>query len=228
MALSLALSVLVTRCRQRARRENDDSISPAEWKSLISELYGEMHAAVVDTGSRYFAQTATIVANGSASYALPSDHRETFEVARVLDSAGTRAPLDEIMFQERDLFIGQTGDAVAYEIEGATIILYPKPSTGSYAHVYCPQPTDLSAAADATSVDVITSDGLSFLLWGVSVLARDKEESDLIAAIKHRDDAKDRLIAWASKHRSALRNRRPVAPDSDMTDYDPADWRFRH
>jgi len=224
MAYTLALSVAVQRARQRARREGDDAISAAESKALMSEVYAELVSVFHDVGNRYFAAEQSITANGAASYALTSDHRDTFAVDRVLDTAGRRTALDLIMFQERNLYVGQTGDAVAYELEGANLILYPKPSTGSYKHVYQPQPTDLSSAADSTSVDFVTSDGLAFALWAFALLARDKEESELLSAVRFRDEAKDRLTAWAVQHRTPLAPRRPIVRNAITSDVEPNDW----
>lgn len=224
MAYTLALSVAAQRARQRARREGDDAISAAETKALLAEVYAELVSAVHDVGNRYFASEQSIPATGAASYALPADHRDTFAVDRVIDTAGRRASLDVLMFQERNLYVGSTGDAVAYELEGATLILYPKPSSGTYKHVYQPQPTDLAAAADSTSVDFVTSDGLAFALWAFAALARDKEESELVSAIRFRDEAKERLISWAVQHRTPLAPRRPIVRNAITADVEANDW----
>lgn len=226
MGLTIPLGTLVTRCKQRAGRESDDALTPNEVKALISELVGELHGAIADTGCRVFETEVTITANGAASYALPSDHRDTIGVDLVVDAAGSRRALDEIMVQERAGVLGLTGEANYYELAGSTIALYPKPSTGTYKHLYIPQPADLSGSSDATTVDLVTTDGLAFVTWGVAVVAKDKGEAELITAMRERDRAKERVIAWAANHRSVVNPRRRITPE-ELSDYDAADWRWR-
>jgi hypothetical protein len=87
MARNIALSVLVTRCLRRANKETDPNVEPYETKALISELYGEMHAAVAETGSRYFETEATITTTGATSYPLPDGHLSTLGVDFRVDTA---------------------------------------------------------------------------------------------------------------------------------------------
>lgn len=212
MALSLTLDTLVTRTKQRANKVGDEQIETAEWKELISEVYGELHGAVSEVGARYF-ETETSI--NLSTFALPTDHLSTIGVDFVYDVAGRRRPLVELMVQETPLVAGVTGEAYLFALAGATVKLYPTPSTGTYKHLYVPQPTDYSSASGSTSVDLINNDGLQFVLWGVAAIALHRSESAQQAAMLARDAAKERLVTWAI-NRALTMPRRRVITDIDL------------
>lgn len=213
MAFSRTMLQLVGICQRRADKETDDHVGGEyanEWKELISEAYGELHGAVAWTGARYFETEATITATGASSYALPSDHLSTIGVDRVVDSAGRRQQLDELMVQERDIFGGVTGNAQLWAFTGTNIALYPTPASGSYKHIYVPQPTDYSAASNSTSVDLINNDGLQFIVWRVASVAMHKGADDQQRAVGEAAAARERLVEWAVARALTMPKRRQV------------------
>lgn len=229
MALSVTLGTLVTRCKQRSDQEGTDGhIGDAnnEWKSLVSEVYGELHGAVSDAGARYFETEATITATGDASYALPASHLSTIGIDYVVDTAGRRRDLAELMVQEQVHFAGETGEAYLFTLSGSNIVFYPKPSSGTYKHLYIPQPTDYSTAADATGVDCINNDGMAFIIWGVASIALHKGEANQQRAMLERDAAKERLVMWAINRAMTMPKRRVVTDWDQAQRFDPADWRW--
>ena len=224
---SVTLSVLRTRCKQRADLENDGHISDAEWYTLLSEQVGELHELANECGMRYFETTATITATGASSYTLPTDHLATVRIWRS-DTSGRRyPPLTEIQVQEDDAGLhGLTGEATHYAIIGQTIEFYPNPSSGTYMHRYIPQPTDLGSAGDSTSVDLICPAGEAFVVWGTAVKALAKSETDTRVHMAEREAARDRARTWLIG-RSATTPRRLVPTDYGMSDpfeSDPATW----
>lgn len=223
MARNVTLGTLVTRCQQRADKESDGHITTAEWKALISEMNGEMQLLVAETGLRYFETTATITATGASSYSLPSDHLASIGVDLVLDNAGRRRELTEIMVQERTAVLGRTGEAMWWALVAQTIELYPVPASGSYKHVYIPQPSDLSNGGNSDNVDVVTPDGEAFLIWGVAVKAFAKGGDDAQLAIVEREQARGRLQTWAQMRSANQPRRRVLARDPDLMS-DAADW----
>jgi len=228
MARLVGMSDLVTRVRRRAGREGDDTFSTGECKALISEQYGELYCAVAETGLRHFETEGSIAANGATSYTEPSDMLSFVGIDRVLDSAGRRVELAELMAKERIDVMGTTGDATAFQVVDDQIVLYPKPSTGTYKILYIPQPPDLSIAADTDQVDVVNPHGESFLLWGVAVkMLGPKTESDPQLAMAEREAARERLIDWAIL-RALHQPRRRVIADTpyDPTNPDPTRWRY--
>ena len=200
MSRILTLTTLIARCKQRSDKEQDGQIgsyATDEWESLISEAYGEMYMLVAEQGSRYFETEASIAITGATSYALPTDHMATLAIDRVTDAAGHREPLVEIMPQERTSVIGQTGQADSFALVGSTLELYPAPSTGTYKHLYIPQPTDLSSSSGSTSVDLINVHGQAFVIWSVKLKALDKSESDVRVSEKQIERAAEDLRQWA-------------------------------
>jgi hypothetical protein len=226
MARSVALSTLVTRAQRRVPDgESDDSIVTAEWKSRISEAYAELHAML--RPARYFETEATITATGASGYALPSDHRQTITVD-FLYSSNQRRPLGLITAAERARFAGYTGEAYRYAIEGSNIVLYPTPSSGTYKHLYIPQPTDYSSSSDATSVDVIDEWGEKFIIYAAAVMALDERESDATRAIQEREMARSEIQLMAADRIMA----NPPRPDTDDTRWPdpygyPLPWGWR-
>ena len=224
MARSVTIATLLTRCKDRVGLANDLHISDAEWQVLIAALLNELAMAVNDSGMRYYETTATIVATGATYYALPAGHLGTVAVYYVADSAGRRIPLTEIMVQEAQDYVGLTGTPAGfYALAGANIELYPTPASGSYAHVYIPQPTDYATIITSTTVDVVTPDGEEFVIEGVACKALPKSEADRSTHLDDRDAAKQRLIDWAIK-RSTNTPRRLV--NQSIRRYRVGDWRY--
>lgn len=204
------MSVLRTRCQRRADLENDGHISDAEWNALISEKYGELYGVVCGAGLRYFETTSAITANGAASYDEPDDHLSTIGLD-FISTAGERRRLHELMPFERDNYVanGATGEARGYTLVDNKIYLFPTPASGSYQLIYVPQPPDLSSYLDTDLVDVVSSEGEAFLIWGVCVLAKSKSESDVRLAAEREEAARDRLLEWAVNRSMSEPRRRP-------------------
>lgn len=221
----IVMSELVLRCQRRADKEFDDQIASAEWKSLISEIVGELRSEVDLASGRVSESTSTITATGAASYTLPADHQSTIRFDRV-ESDGSLVPLRELERQEEDLAAGlPANDASAFMVVNGEIFFFPNPTSGSYRLRYIPQADDLSAALDADQVDVFTADGLAFVINGVAALALSKSESDVRYFEARKGSALERVQVWAA-NQSMDGHRRTAASDVDAPD--PLyDGRFR-
>lgn len=231
MSMPITLGTLITRCRQRADRDVDEQIDDTEYKHLISEKYGELHALVSEKGARYFETEVTLDLN---NLALPADHLSTLSVDFVLSgSTGPRRALEgPISVQARAGLVGLPtgGPAFFYGIEGSNIALYPSPTSGTYKHLYLPQPTDYSTSADSTSVDLINIYGSKFVIWGVASIAQHKGSEDQARALLEEQKAMAQLEYWACQRALTHAPSRPVAR-SAQGPYagvycDPADWRW--
>jgi len=224
----ILMSDLRTRIQRRCDKESDPSVQTPEWNALISEQYGELWSIVAQTGLRYFETVATYVTTGALYVAEPSDHYETVDVRRVF-ADGRRASLDEAMEAEIAQLQGIQGDSYKYSLIDDRLYLYPTPPAGqTYEMLYVPQPTDLSSYADGSVVDVVTPDGEAFLVWGVSIKAMHKSESDVSLAVMEREAARIRFSEEVQLRALNSARRRVI---SDMgsnygTDYDEGDWRF--
>ena len=131
MPRRFTMSVLLDRCRKRADKVGDESLSDADLQALISEVYGELYSLVAETGHRYFETYATISTTGAASYTEPADHLGTVRMERVLDSAGRTTPLREVGAREQTYWNGSTGTARVFALVDDQIYLYPVPASGA-------------------------------------------------------------------------------------------------
>ncbi len=223
MPRTFPMSTLVRRCQQRADREGDghinDTAVTSEWRSLISEQFGELYLIVADSGLRYFETTDTITATGAAYYAEPADHLGTVLMTRVLDASGARYDLEEVMVPEQSHWSGMTGDALEFTLIDDRIYLFPTPGSGTYELRYIQQPPDLTTYADGDLVDVVSPAGEAFLIWGVAVKALSKSESDVSLAIAERDRFGAMLAEWASlRAYNGSRRRVVVRSNTDYAD----------
>lgn len=230
MARSLTVAQLIDRGTKRANMENSDLLSATEWKQNLSQVFGELYEEVADSGMRYYETEATISSDGTATYALPSDHLSTIGID-YLSTGTTRIALSEGMVQERNRYSSATGSqANAWAMVGTNITLYPTPPSGqTYYHVYVPQSADLSAAADGDPVDVITASGEMFIVAGLSAMAKAKEETDNRDDLRTQAQALAKLKQWAMK-RSLITPRRPMTDDDEQRPwsrrFDPGDYRY--
>lgn len=229
MGRTVAMSTLVTNCLTAADLESQSVISSATTKVLIDRAYRQLYGELARPGVGYFDTEAAIATTGGATYALPSDHLWTVGVEYVIDAAGHRRPLTKLMRPERALHTGNTGQsACAYDVIGTNVVLYPTPPSGqTYRHVYIPQPTDISAAADATLVEMATLDGEEFLIWTVVCFIRDKLDLPWNMARDERDACRVRVQDDAQLRAFENMSRRIVQDDiEDLSAYDPASFRY--
>lgn len=175
MARTFTLSELRTKVRERCDMQNTEFVSDSELSGYISASYTWLYDLLVRKGLRYFESTQTITADGSASYALPSDYYGTIAVDY---QYGTNDwwEVPEYMIQERNNFNYYSNDvARGYSIVGDYIKLLPAQSSGTYRHLYVPAPDDLSSDSD-------TVDGVSgweeLVVLDAAIKCLRKEESD--------------------------------------------------
>jgi hypothetical protein len=190
------MSSLVTACKQQADLENHAVISTAEWKSLISRAYGELYTIVANAGLRYFEYTSDAVSNGTNVLAEVDDHFETVVLAyKYQDSPAAYRDLRELMAQEQSIHSGQSGQSArGFCLVDDQILLFPTPPSGqTYQMRYVPQPPNLGEYADADVIDVVTPDGLEFLIWSVAIKAMAKTEADARLAVSEREAARARF-----------------------------------
>lgn len=229
MARVFTVGALVLRAKRRCDAENRTHILDPEWKTYLSQAFGELFAEVVATGMRYFETTFDIVADGSDSYTEPTNMLSLVGIDRIIDTTtGRRRPLRELMAQERDFYSGRNGEACAYMQVDDQVFLLPKPQSGTYQMVYVPQPADLSAADDSDQIDLVVPAGEQFVVEHMAAQGLDKEEADSSRAVAEREAARARVIEWATLR--ALNNpRRRIVDRFDSYDYPygrEGDWWF--
>jgi hypothetical protein len=222
----LEMGTIVERAQQRADKVNDDHIEAAEWKSLVSEVYGtEVYSIVAETAHRYFEYTASLTTTGAAYVEEPDD---LYSVVRVdyVASATDRRQLIRIMPSEEPPLASLSGtEPIYYAIIDDRIYLYPTPSTGRTVEMkYIPQPPDLTDYADDDLVDVVTPDGEAVLVWGVAALARAKASQDVQLHTAKSQAHREKLLEWAAERSIGDSNRRVAADDPMLFLRDPGDY----
>lgn len=196
--LSVLVSAIISRVRQRAGLEGDTHVSDAEIQTAISSQYGEMRMLVDSAGLRYDETSATITATGASSYTLPTDHLALIRISEVDANGRNPRRLREVQVQDEEHpLLGQTGRAECFAVIGQTIEFYPNPSSGYFKHRYVPQPTNIGAVATTTSVDLVSPDGEEFVIEGVCCKILRKSETDTQGFILARNEARERLKDWA-------------------------------
>jgi hypothetical protein len=226
------MSTLVERCQLRADKANDDHIATAEWKALISEVYGhDVHSVVSETGLRYFEYAEELTPTGAGlddGYLTePDDHFATIRIDYV-DSSGKHRELTEVNVMEEPYLIGQSasGPSLYYAVIDDRIYLYPPPGASDvYELRYIPQPPDLSDYADDDVIDVVTADGEACLIWGVAALAKIKAQQDASIYLQKQEMHRNRLQTWAAERAITQARTRPAHDEYGPRGYDPGDYR---
>lgn len=217
------LGALVLRVRRITDSESG-APSDTEIKEWISSWYGQLHELFVATGFEYFRKEQTLTAQTTAA---PSDYLGTLGIDYL--SGNTYHALRRLQPTERNRYSGQSGgQAVAFELYGndtgaPSITLWPAPSAGqSYRHRYIPQPADLSAAADATNVDVIMPAAEQLLVYGAASDLMAKEESDPTYYERKVEQARARIEAMA--HNRDMAQSQRIIDINEERIYRSGDW----
>lgn len=227
MARLVEMGDLEERCIRRADLEEDDHISHEEWLALISEVYGELFGVVADTGGRYFEAVETLTSDGTNILPSPPADIQSQMGLWYVPASGPRRPLKIITPFELEQWGHRTGAfATRYELLDNSIRVYPRPPSGqSYELRFIPQAPDLTGFASDDCVDVVCAEGESFLLWGVTALAKTKREEEDGArfALQRQDFYRERLRDWAISRTMTEPRQIRVEHDVDLP-IDPAAW----
>jgi hypothetical protein len=214
---SYTLAQVRTRVRQRTDTVGSDFVTDAELNQLINTAYTELYGMLV-TKSLHRSETVYEVATtGAESYDLPSDFFGLIGVYRAVGE--DKVPLER--FPDKFRPGSRTGDAVSYRVSGLSLVLYPKPSSGTYDVVYIPVPGDLSADDD-TLDGVLGWEEFVVIEAAINVLA--KEESDTTALEIKRERILRRIRDEAEAAEFTETPRILDVRDSWRQVTDPAEW----
>lgn len=200
MARLYAMADLRKRVQRRADKEGDPQVKNPEWNALISEAYGELYNIASETGMEHFETAAQLTTTGVNYVSTPSDLQSLVLIAYVVDATTNRyVALRELMAQERTMMSGLNltagSRARGYALVADKIYLYPTPPSGQVYEVrYVPQAPDLDAYTDNQTVDVISPNGLAFLIWNAAIMAMSKSEADVTLAVQRTNEARERFM----------------------------------
>jgi len=129
--------------------------SEAGYVRRVNRKSARLYSYYVSAEPDRFRTEATITAGTGIvvgtinAYALPAAWLSTIGVDYA--SGNDRDPLYRLQEDERNDFVGETGQSVAFRNLGANIALYPTPVVGqTYIHIYIPTAPVLAAAGIAT------------------------------------------------------------------------------
>lgn len=172
-------------------------VDRTECLAHLNGSIGLWHGMLVDAVPERFEVEETITANGAAAYNLPALHFMTLGVDSLWGS--TRVPLKRVQFQDRTRY-DATGDAEGYYLKAATIVLVPKPTSGTYYHQYVTAAPVL--VSDSDSVDGVNGWEM-WPIYDLAVFMMSKEESDPSAVMIKRDKIEALMKAAAADREAA-------------------------
>jgi hypothetical protein len=215
--MAVTLAQLITRIRQRTDTENSEFITDAELTQLINTSYKELYGLLVRASLHRAETTYAVVTDGSASYTLPTDFFGLIGVYRTYSQ--DKVPLER--FPDKFRPGERTGDATMYRVVGSAVVLYPKPSSGTYDLVYIPVPGELVSAADELD-GVLGWEEFVVLDAAINVLEKEGSNTTTLerkrAMILQRISDEAQMVEFTETPR--IQNVR--APWRDLSD--PADW----
>src|SRR5688572_18187371 len=149
--MTVALSVLRTRTRQRADQVQSNYVGDSEVDSYINEALRSVHYEMTCSGIFPEESSTDITATGAASYTLP-ELISILSVERV--SGNTYVPMRRIEKPEASAMRSiASGTAILYDVSWSlraapSIRFFPKPGSGTYTVRYIPPVTALVADGD--------------------------------------------------------------------------------
>lgn len=196
MAGNVTLSALRTRIRQRSDQEHTASsfVTDAEINGLINTSYAELYGNLVRSGIQSSETTYSVPVDGSESYALPADFYAMLGVFQVVNGHSIRLRRHDVRHRPNST---DRGDALTYRLSGMTVILNPRPTSGTYEIVYVPIPGTLTADDDEL-------DGVlgweEYVVLDCAIKILDKEESES----RHLRAERERLLARIQDEAAAV------------------------
>lgn len=200
--MSIALSVLRTRAKQRADLENSDFIEDSEWLTYINGSYARFYDMLVGRFVDWYVEDPLdfTVSSGS-TYALPFDFYKLLGVDRLV-SGSDYVALRPFNFADRnkrrasDAFRGLYPN-VQYRIMGTNLRFTPEDqATGDYRLWYVPTYTPLSA--DTDTIDNVNG-WEDWIILDAARKALVKEESDITAVVMELRELEKRIEEMAQQ-----------------------------
>lgn len=200
--MSIALSSLRTKAKQRADKESSEFVSTSEWTSYINSAYKELYDILVNANEDYYTTSTNLTITSGSSVALPA----TFYKLRGVDASGdggstfyTIKPFD--FLQRNNKNISRISPIYSeleksYRIIGSNLHIVPTDNaTGTYRIWYVPKTTELSSEGD-------TAEGVNgweeYIIVTAAMMALSKEESDITALLLEQQKLKQRIDLMSS------------------------------
>lgn len=171
--------------------------SDAEVNSRINVSIKHWWDRVVLAEPHRYQAVDTITANGSASYAFPSDYYSTLALEYV--DGDNRIEIPQISFHDRNRFghAATSGHAMGFILTTA-IEMVPPPSSGSYRHIYVTEATVLTNDTD-------TLEGIhgweEWIVQDVAAYFARKDGADAVPFVAEREAIAEHIDRAAQRRR---------------------------
>lgn len=201
---SISLTTLISRVRQRGNYENSARFTDAYLTDQINEALGELFELMSDIHEGYWDITTTLTTTANQAYVnLPVDFWR-LHALDVLDGSIYR-DMQQVSIQERNRFQSSTGMPVAYRIAAGSTrgaaYLYPTPGAAyTLRLIYEPSKAPLVNGTDAIEDYNGWAD---YVVTGALLRCDEREQRPLGERMAKLETVKKRIIAGASKRRSA-------------------------
>lgn len=219
--MTVTLSELDTRIRQRADMEGSEFISTTEMYGYINDSYKELYDLLVSKFEDYYIADPLefTISSGSSTYSLPSDFYKVIGVDFAVD-ANNWQTVTPFVFADRnrrrlsDKLRGLYTTA-SYRILGDTMRFVPSDQcAGDYRLWYVPRAAEKTVAAD-------TIDGVNgweeYIVVDCAIKCMQKEESD-VTVLMAQKAALTKRIEDMAQNRDAGHSQRIT--DITMNEYD--------
>ena len=144
MARTVTVQSIVDEVQKLVEDPSHKLASETDYVGRVNRAAARLYSFYVAAEPDRYRTEATITALAATSaYALPSDWLATIAVDYAVGQ--DRAPLFRLQEEERNDFVGDTGQSRAFRVIGSNVVLYPTPLVGqTYTHVYIPTAPDLT------------------------------------------------------------------------------------
>jgi hypothetical protein len=193
--MSISVSTLVTRCKQRADMEHSTFISDSEILTYINSSYQELYDILVSSFQDYYVSNASLIITSGNTFALPSDFYKMLGLD--YDIGGTYYQLRRYNFNERNQNTNyRTGKQ--YRIQGNNVNIEPSgEAIGTYKLYYIPAANILTSAS--STIDNCNG-WEEYIVLDTAIKMKEKEESD-VGALMGAKQAMLKRIENMSKER---------------------------
>jgi len=227
--MSVTLSTIRTRAKQRADMEKSKFVTDAEWNAFINAAYKELYDLLVLKFEDYFITEnySNTIASGSDSFALPSNFYKVvgIDVLRSGTAGTTSASwekLERFNFNERNRDSDEAVrnrlrfPIVRYRLLGSNVKIAPASrAEGTYRLWYVPKATELSA--DGDTLDEVNGYEEYVILDSAMKAATKEENYELVQTLSAQKQLQTERIEQAAANRD-------IGDADTITDVYAKDW----
>ena len=223
--MSITLSELITRVRQRSDQVDSQFVSDTEITTYLNDSLGELYDLLVLSYENYFVNTVTgVVSSGSDGYTLPEDF---YKLVGIDEQNGNDwFSINQFNFLDRNyknhnnLFYNRLS-TLEYRVFDNKILFVPEASTNITIRLfYVPQMTKLEDSTDTVNNRIVES-WVDYAVVDAAIKIMIKEESDPSALMTQKQALQSRIQSMAANRDESI-----CGTITDVYSASPYYWRF--